>query len=201
MATVEDGNHNVHYPGVVLRSVPRGCREALDVGCGDGLLVRRLAPRSAHVTGLDRSAEMIARARRLSEGLGNVDFVHAGLLECDLPDGHYDFVCSVAAIHHMDFTKALTAMRETLRPGGSLAVVGLARNATARDWAYSALGVPVHHVHRLRHRRRAGEPAAPLVDPAMTWDEVRDEALRVLPGALFRRHLLFRYSLVWRKPR
>ncbi|MFS2293342.1 MAG: hypothetical protein FWJ90_11660 [Actinomadura sp.] len=35
----------------------------------------------------------------------------------------------------------------------------------------------------------------------MTWDEVRDEALRLLPGALFRRHLLFRYSLVWRKPR
>ncbi|MFS2293341.1 MAG: class I SAM-dependent methyltransferase [Actinomadura sp.] len=110
--------------------MPRGCREALDVGCGDGLLVRRLAPRAAHVTGLNRSAGTIAGARRLSAGIGNVEFVHAGLLESDLAGEHYDFVCSVAAIHHMDFTKALTAMRETLRPGGSLAVIGLARNAT-----------------------------------------------------------------------
>ncbi|NED59103.1 class I SAM-dependent methyltransferase, partial [Micromonospora aurantiaca] len=78
-------NHNTHYHGVVLRNVPRGCGEALDVGCGDGLLVRRLASRAAHVTGLDRSAEMIARARRLSDGIGNVGFVAAGLLEHDLP--------------------------------------------------------------------------------------------------------------------
>ncbi|WP_372506385.1 class I SAM-dependent methyltransferase [Actinomadura madurae] len=35
-----------------------------------------------------------------------------------MPEEHYDFVCSVAAIHHMDFTKGLSAMRDALRPGG-----------------------------------------------------------------------------------
>jgi SAM-dependent methyltransferase len=203
MVTQTDGywNHNTHYHGVVLRNVPRGCGEALDVGCGDGLLVRRLASRAARVTGLDRSAEMIARARRLSDGIGNVGFVAAGLLEHDLPADHYDFVCSVAAIHHMDFTKAMAAMRDAVRPGGSLVVIGLANNRGPRDWTFSALGVPAHHVHRLRNRGNAGEPGAPLADPAMTWGEVRDEALRLLPGAVFRRHLLWRYSVSWRKPR
>ena len=40
-------NHNVHYQPVILNAVPPGCRTALDVGCGDGLLASRLAARCA----------------------------------------------------------------------------------------------------------------------------------------------------------
>jgi 2-polyprenyl-3-methyl-5-hydroxy-6-metoxy-1,4-benzoquinol methylase len=56
-------NHNVHYQPVILNEVPSGCRTALDVGCGDGMLARRLAERSAKVTGIDRDPRMIALAR------------------------------------------------------------------------------------------------------------------------------------------
>ncbi|MEU5883371.1 class I SAM-dependent methyltransferase [Spirillospora sp. NPDC047279] len=194
-------NHNTHYHSVVLGAVPRGCGRALDVGCGDGLLVRRLAGRAAHVTGLDTSPEMIAKARELSAGQANVEFVEADLLTCDLEPASHDFVCSVAAVHHMDFGAALRAMAGTLRPGGSLVVISLAANAGVRDRALSAAGLPAHYYHRLRERGRAGDPGAPLVDPAMTWSEVRDEARRLLPGAVFQRHLLWRYSITWRKPR
>jgi hypothetical protein len=38
------------------------------------------------------------------------------------------------------------------------------------------------------------------MDPEMTWAEVRAVARRLLPGVRYRRHLLFRYSLLWRKP-
>ncbi len=38
-------------------------------------------------------------------------------------------------------------------------------------------------------------------DPEMTWDEVRATARSLLPGVRYRRHLLWRYSLLWRKPR
>ncbi|QKG27368.1 class I SAM-dependent methyltransferase [Actinomadura verrucosospora] len=195
-------NHNTHYHGVVLRNVPRGCGEALDVGCGDGLLARRLAPRAQHVTGLDRSAEMVVRAKTLSEGFGNVDFVEAGLLEYDLPERYYDFVCCVAAIHHMDFAAGMAAMRDAVRPGGALVVIGLANNAGTKDFLYGAAGLPGHLLQsRVLKRGSAGEPGAPLADPDMTWGEVRDEAARLLPGAVFRRHLLWRYSIVWHRPR
>jgi hypothetical protein len=33
----------------------------------------------------------------------------------------------------------------------------------------------------------------------MTWSEVRRTAARVLSGARYRRHLLWRYSIVWTK--
>ncbi|MFB4318837.1 class I SAM-dependent methyltransferase [Actinomadura sp. 21ATH] len=199
-ATGDYWNHNTHYHGLVLRAVPRGCREALDVGCGDGLLVRRLAARAGHVTGIDSSAEMIAAARKESGGLANVDFVESDLLAYDLPAEGYDFVCSVAAIHHMDFTAALTAMRDAVRPGGSLVVVSLARNGTFREKALSGAGLPAHYYHRWRNRARAGDPDAPVTDPEMTWGEVRDEALRILPGARYERLALWRYMISWHRP-
>jgi SAM-dependent methyltransferase len=193
-------NHNTHYHGLVLGAMPRGCREALDVGCGDGLLARRLARRAGHVTGIDTSAEMVARARKASEGLANVDFVEADLLSYGLPSEGYDFVCSVAAIHHMDFTAALTAMRDALRPGGVLVVISLARNGTLRERIASVPGVPAHYFHLLLHRGRLGEPGAPIADPDMTWSQVREEALRILPGARYERLALWRYAVSWRKP-
>ncbi|GAA3982991.1 class I SAM-dependent methyltransferase [Actinomadura viridis] len=194
-------NHNTHYHDLILRAVPRGCGDALDVGCGDGLLVRRLAARAGHVTGLDPSPEMIAAARLASRDVPNADFVEADLLSHGLPAGSLDFVCSVAAIHHMDFTAALTVMRDAVRPGGGLVVISLAADGSFGDRLRGAAGVPAHHLHRRRHRGRAGDPGAPVADPEMTWGEVRDEALRLLPGARFRRHLLWRYSISWSRPR
>ncbi|HZE31709.1 MAG TPA: class I SAM-dependent methyltransferase, partial [Actinoallomurus sp.] len=73
-------NHNVHYHPLLLGAVPRPCRKALDIGCGDGLLVRRLARHAGAVTGVDISGEMIRLAREQSAGLDNVTFVEADLL-------------------------------------------------------------------------------------------------------------------------
>ncbi|MBO2449385.1 class I SAM-dependent methyltransferase [Actinomadura barringtoniae] len=194
-------NHNTHYHGLVLASVPRGCGEALDVGCGDGFLARKLAARAVHVTGIDKSADMVEEARRQSEGVPNVDFVEADLLSYDLKPESYDFVCSVASIHHMDFAAAVTAMRDALSPGGSLIIISLAKDDGLKDRLVGVGGLGAHHFHRLRNLRRAGHPAAPTLDPDMTWAEVRAEAQQLLPGAVFRRHMLWRYSIAWRKPR
>jgi hypothetical protein len=39
------------------------------------------------------------------------------------------------------------------------------------------------------------------MDPDHSWREVRAAAATALPGVLYRRRLLWRYSLLWRKPR
>ena len=41
---------------------------------------------------------------------------------------------------------------------------------------------------------------APIKDPVETIAEIRTACAAVLPGATFRRHMLFRYSVIWRKP-
>ncbi|MEO3765851.1 class I SAM-dependent methyltransferase [Streptomyces sp. B5E4] len=192
-------NTNVaRHPGI-LRAVPEGCRDALDVGCGDGLLVRKLAARAERVTGVDNSPEMIASAREQAADLPGTGFVAGDFLTADLPAAGYDFICSVSAVHQMDFTAALARMRELLRPGGVLVVVGLAREASVGDWAVMVAAAPV--VRTAKVLRRASFPAGmPFISPHMSYGEVRAEARRVLPGVRYRRHVLRRYSLTWHAP-
>lgn len=102
----------MHYHRLVLGAVPDGCARALDIGCGDGLLARKLARRIPEVTGVP-AARLLAR-----------------------------------------------------RHGGMSAPSGM-----------------------------------PIQDADMTWGEIRRAARDMLPGSRFRRHLLWRYALMWDKPR
>jgi SAM-dependent methyltransferase len=201
VARVDYWNHNVHYQPVILRAVPPGCGAALEVGCGDGLLASKLAGRCAEVTAIDRDARMIAlaRSRAQAAGPGRMTVVEADYLAYPVADSSFDFACANTSLHHMDFTAALAAMARALRPGGRLAVVGLAASDSVGDYLADAAGIPADLVYRAV--RGKGGPGAPIKDPEMTWAEVRATARRLLPGVRYRRHLLWRYSLLWSKPR
>jgi SAM-dependent methyltransferase len=191
-------NHNVHYLPLILAAVPEGCGAALDVGCGDGLLTRRLTPLCREVTGIDRDAAMIRLARQRSRDYPHVSYVEQDFLTEPYGPGSFDFICSMTAVHHMNFTAALTRMRQLTRPGGCVAVVGLARDATPADLARSAAAVPANWLLRAIHGQ--SDPGAPIVPPEMTWAQVRAAAQDLLPGATYRRRLLWRYSLTWHNP-
>jgi SAM-dependent methyltransferase len=197
-------NPNIHYYPTILGFVPGNCREALDVGCGDGELARLLAARSGRVTGIDLSAEMVESARRHSESVSNARFLEADFHEAsgaELPVGHYDLITMVAVAHHLGTERALTRSAELLAPGGRLAVIGLADPGSVLDLLHLAVAIPAVKV---TGRRRGGShsPAKmPVADPDTTFREARDIAHRVLPGSRFRRRLLWRYTLLWEKPR
>jgi SAM-dependent methyltransferase len=216
MARADYWNHNVHYQPVILGAVPAGCGAALDVGCGDGLLVRRLAERCAEVTGIDRDPRMIALARaeahqteahqteahraeaHRAEAPSRTRFIEADFLTHPLDPASFDFVCANTSLHHMDFAAALTKAAEILRPGGRLAVIGLAADKSVTDLLAGAPGIPATLFYRALYGK--GGSGAPVMDPQMSWREVRAEAARLLPSVRYRRHLLWRYSLIWRKP-
>jgi SAM-dependent methyltransferase len=217
MAQAGYWNHNIHYQPVILREVPPRCGSALDVGCGDGMLAFRLAERCTQVTGIDRDDRMIALARERAqaraqaqeeqaqaqdagagERSGHVTFVAADFLAYPLAEASYDFVCTNTSLHHMDFAAALAAMIRALRPGGRLAVIGLASDGSLTDFVASASGVPINLIYRAIYHE--GHSGAPIKDPDMTWGQVRAAANQLLPGVRYRRHLLWRYSLLWRKP-
>jgi SAM-dependent methyltransferase len=200
MTRAEYWNHNVHYQPVILGAVPAGCGAALEVGCGDGSFAHRLAERCRTVTAIDQDARMIALARSApkSAGPGRVTFIEADFPAYPVAAASFDFACANTALHHMDFAAALTAMTRALRPGGRLAVVGLAASGSFGDYLADAPGVPVNLAYRALYRER--NSGAPVKDPEMTWAEVRTAARRLLPGVRYRRHLLWRYSLLWRKP-
>ena len=200
MTRTDYWNHNVHYQPVILGAVPAGCSDALEVGCGDGSLADRLAERCVAVTAVDRDARMIALARSAvsADRTTRVTFVEADFLAYPVAEASFDFACANTVLHHMDFAAALVAMARALRPGGCLAVAGLAADGSFGDYLAGAPGVPVNLVRRALYRE--GSSGAPIKDPEMTWAEVRATACSLLPGVRYRRHLLWRYSLLWRKP-
>jgi SAM-dependent methyltransferase len=127
-----------------------------------------------------------------------VSFVQADFLAYPLDEASFDFACANTALHHMDFGAALVKMARILRPGGRLAVVGLGANGSPADWVTGAAGLPADLWYK--RTRGEGNPGAPIMEPEMTWSQVRSVAARLLPGARYRRHLLWRYSVTWVKP-
>jgi SAM-dependent methyltransferase len=192
-------NHNTHYHPFVLAAVPPGSRAALDVGCGEGLLTRELSAVVPSVIGIDRDGPILQRARTHAGGPG-IEYLQGNVLTHPFEPESFDMVASIATLHHMDTATGLSRMRDLLRPGGVLAVVGLPRSRWPQDLPYAVAGVVAHRWHRWRRGGEA-EMAAPTAwPPPDTFAQVGEVARRLLPGARLRRHVLWRYSLLWSKP-
>lgn len=142
-------NHNTHYHPLILGAVPDGCRRSLDVGCGEGMLTRDLRRVVPHVTGIDRDAASIDVARHQDAG-GAVEYVVGDFMTHPFAPASFDHIASIAALHHMDETAALERMRALLAPGGTLAIIGLARNRYPADLPFVLASAVGHRVHALR---------------------------------------------------
>ena len=196
--TPDGWNHNAHYHERLLGSVPAGCRRALDVGCGLGAFARRLAPVAGEVDAIEADATIVRQARDASAGFANVNVIQADFMTWT-PDEPYDFVSMIAVLHHLPFDDAVTKAARALRPGGALAVLGLDRaqspfHASLR----SAIAFPASAWLRLT--RRSTAVGAPIREPEMTLDEIRNRSAVLLPGAVIQRLVLWRYLLVWTRP-
>lgn len=151
-------NHNIEYHRIVLHSVPSPCAHALDVGCGEGMLADRLAFRSERVTGVDVDPRMIAVADATPRP-AHVSFLHADVMTHPFAPGTFDFICSVATLHHLPLKEALHRFAELLAPGGVLVVIGLYRSRGAVDAAHAAAGFLASHARRRGLPLRANDRA------------------------------------------
>jgi ubiquinone/menaquinone biosynthesis C-methylase UbiE len=95
----------------------------LDVGCGTGELLVRLAAKypNARLSGLDPVPEMLAVARtKLSE---NVDLRAGWANELPWPDGAFDVVVSCNMFHYITHpVAAVQEIERVLRPGGHFVI-------------------------------------------------------------------------------
>jgi SAM-dependent methyltransferase len=201
-------DHNRQHHAFLLARVPRPCGEALEIGCGAGAFSHALAARAERVLALDLSPEMIRVARAREPRRANLAFELADVASRPLPRERYDCIASIATLHHLDPRVLIPRLRDALRPGGTLLVLDLVSGEGVLDHARSALAVGVSGALRLAHTGRLRDPK----EVREAWEEhgrgetylrlseVREICRELLPGAEVRRHLLWRYSIVWRKP-
>jgi ubiquinone/menaquinone biosynthesis C-methylase UbiE len=197
---------NNHYHDLLLRYLPPNCEIALEIGCGTGAFARRLAENCKHVVALDLSSEMIRVARSRSTRFGNLEFQMADATTWNFPKSHFDFICSIATLHHLNQRELLPRLRESLKPGGILAVLDLVESSSWIERFMDVVALGVSGSLRLIHNGRLKPPAEVRKaweqhgkhDHYSTVNDMRALAIETLPGATVKRRLLWRYTLVYK---
>jgi SAM-dependent methyltransferase len=127
--------HDVHFRAAVA---VRSCDRVLDIGCGTGQTTRDAARAAVDgsAVGVDVSAPMLERARRLSreQGLRNITYQHGDAETHPFPPEHYDLCISrFGAMFFADPVAAFTNIRRALRPGARL-VLMVWQHADRNEW-------------------------------------------------------------------
>ena len=202
----EEWDHNSHYHSFLLKHVPPRCSNVLELGCGTGTFARLLAERAEHVLALDLSPQMIRIAQERSGHLSNIDFQMADALAWEFPPEQFDCIVSIATLHHLPMEQMLIKMKAALAPNGTLIVLDLFQESLS-DMFTIMLAIPVNFVlkylrtGRVRESQAAREALAEhgQHDTYMSLSQLRQVCKTILPGARVKKHLLWRYSLIWKK--
>jgi 2-polyprenyl-3-methyl-5-hydroxy-6-metoxy-1,4-benzoquinol methylase len=117
---------------ILLAVLGRQPERVLDLGCGEGWLLRALAKRGITAVGVDGDATLVEAARAASSSQVHVAS-YDELVETKVDIGRdYDLICANFALLHQDIIPLLTAMNALLAPGGALVI------QTLHPWAAAA---------------------------------------------------------------
>lgn len=121
-----------HWGGDIRGAKPLSGKNALDVGCGAGLLCEPLCRLGAAVTGVDASAENTGVASAHAEGAGlDIRYMTGELATLDI--GQFDLVTCLEVIEHVADKRAfLRDLAARLAPGGLMVLSTPNRTVASR---------------------------------------------------------------------
>jgi ubiquinone/menaquinone biosynthesis C-methylase UbiE len=134
---------------VLEEILPLSGKTIIDVGCGDGSLVRLLTRRGAQVTGIEASPKQLAKARA-AEPVGNERYIQGYAEELPAESRSADIVIFLNSLHHVnidDLAQALKEAARVLKHGGVLYV-----SEPLAEGPYFELMRPVHDETEVRRR-------------------------------------------------
>ena len=115
--------------------------DVADLGCGDGYLTIEAARWARRVIAVDRSADVLARARELAarRRVRNITWKRGEIERVPLPDASVDVALLSQALHHASEPGvALAEAARILKPGGRLLVLDL--RSHEEQWVRTRLG-------------------------------------------------------------
>ncbi len=151
--------HEINYqaPEHITRRLlrvlnPTSHLDVLDIGCGTGLSGQVLKPFAKHLTGIDISKEMLAKARERN--------IYNHLIEGDIPQAlqnlhaHFDIIVAADVFCYFGALSTIHSQISTiLKPGGYLCYsVEAYNNHQGADTGYklTASGRYMHHQHYIQ---------------------------------------------------
>jgi ubiquinone/menaquinone biosynthesis C-methylase UbiE len=125
-------NHDFPGTDATLRQFVAGAERVLEVGCGTGHWLAQMHSWGCKVSGLDLSAQMLARAVQHAP---QAQLVRGRAEALPWLDASFDRVVCVNALHHVEGKPGFIAeARRVLRPGGRFVSIGLDPSAGLEPW-------------------------------------------------------------------
>ena len=140
--------------------------QALDVGCGGGILSEALAEAGAEVTALDLAGDVLAVAREhATQHHLDIDYRRADILTfAEEHPAQFDVVTCMEMLEHVDAPHAIvSALGQVVRPGGWVFLSTLNRNP--KSWLFGIvaaeylLNLVPRGTHDFKHFIRPSELA------------------------------------------
>ena len=108
---------------IAARFGPDAKPNALDVGCGIGVLHRYVRDRFTRLCAVDVSANCLEQAARANSGVEYRAYAGA---ELPFASGEFDFVFAICVLHHVppgDWLGFIREMARVIRPGGVVCII------------------------------------------------------------------------------
>jgi SAM-dependent methyltransferase/biotin operon repressor len=115
--------------------------DVADLACGEGYLTVEIARWARHVSAVDRSPDVLKRAKALAErrGVKNISWKRGEIEKLPLDGESVDVALLSQALHHAgDPKRALSEAVRILRPGGRLLILDLREHDQA--WVRDRVG-------------------------------------------------------------
>ncbi|MFJ2325308.1 MULTISPECIES: bifunctional 2-polyprenyl-6-hydroxyphenol methylase/3-demethylubiquinol 3-O-methyltransferase UbiG [Pseudomonas] len=127
-----ESRQQVTNQAILLAIMGRQPQRVLDLGCGEGWLLRALADLGIAAVGVDGDATLVEAARLAGSSKVHVADYDA-LVEAKVDIGcDFDLICANFSLLHQDIIPLLAAMNVLLVPGGALVI------QTLHPWAAAA---------------------------------------------------------------
>ncbi|WP_054899650.1 bifunctional 2-polyprenyl-6-hydroxyphenol methylase/3-demethylubiquinol 3-O-methyltransferase UbiG [Pseudomonas sp. NBRC 111131] len=117
-----ESRQQVTNQAILLAVLGRQPDRVLDLGCGEGWLLRMLADRGIDAHGVDGDAALVEAARAAgSAHVYQASYEQLATGVVDIGTG-YDLICANFALLQQDIIALLAAMKALLVPGGALVI-------------------------------------------------------------------------------
>ena len=170
-------------------------RRVLDVGCGTGDLVWRLAPGAKEVVGIELSPAMVDYANEDLSGrsLPHVSFVLGDVTKAfaDLPDDHFDVATMVLVLHEMPTEAQLPVLSEVARLARQVLCVDFRApmpwNGAGIRNRFFEIAAGVEHYRAFRAFQRVGGTPGAAREAGLVYELIRPVDAKTMDMGLVRR--------------
>ena len=192
-------NHNSNYYKWIEEQI-KDKEKILDIGCGDGSLVKYLNNNKRYIIGIDISQKCIEKANQNIKKNDNIKFILTSFENYENKNEYFDVIIFCATLHHMKMNKVLLKSKNMLNKKGILLIVGLYKPSTIYEWIIEILRIiPCFILSKLHNMKTSEDLNIPTSYNIPKMSEIKENLNKIIPEYSMSYGLYYRYLIKWIK--